>query len=168
MRKSSFIAVLALGLAATAFAGDQVTTQAAQDANFTQCTSYQWAKTGQEIPNPITAANVVSEIDAQLAAKGWKKSPTGACFVSYQCAVQQQRGANWSGMGGFGRFGGGMGDVQTYTIEQGELIVSIFDPAKKMIWMGSAKGTVNSDPNKESKNIQGDLKKMFQKFPTGK
>ena len=168
MRQLSFATVMAFGFAAAAMAGDQVTTQTAQDANFAACTSYQWAKTGQEIGNPITAANVVAGIDAQLGAKGWKKSPTGACFVSYQCAEQQQRGANFNGMGGFGRFGGGMGSIQSYTIEQGELIVSVFDPTKKMIWMGSAKGTVNSDPSKESKTVASDIKKMFEKFPTGK
>jgi len=168
MRKTSLMALIAIGLAAAATTGDQVTTQAAQDANFAQCTSYQWLTTGQEIGNPISAANVVAGIDAQLAAKGWKKAPKGSCFVSYQCAEQQQRGANWSGMGGFGRFGGGMGNIQSYTIEQGELIVSVFDPSKKMIWMGSAKGTVNSDPSKESKTVGNDIKKMFEKFPTGK
>lgn len=163
MRRVSIVAALAL-CASAAFAGDQVTTQTAQGANFAACTSYQWVKTGQEIPNPIQNTNVMGYIDAQLAAKGWKKDPAGACFVTYQVAVQEQRGANWSGMGG--RWMGGMGNIQTYTMETGELVVSLFDPQKNMMWMGSAKGTVNSDPNKESKTLEKDVQKMFEKFPS--
>lgn len=165
MRRVSIVAGLALS-AAAAFAGDQVTTQTAQGANFAACTSYQWAKTGQEIKNPIQNTNLVGYVDAQLGGKGWKKDAAGACFVTYQVAVEQQRGANWSGMGG--RWGGGMGNVQSYTIDVGELVVSIFDPQKNMMFMGSAKGTVDSDPNKESKTLQKDVAKMFEKFPAGK
>ena len=168
MRKLSFAVAFTLGLSAAAFAGDQVTTETAQDANFAPCTSYQWATTGQEASNPIQGGNITTAIDAQLGAKSWAKSPTGACFVSYQVAEQEQRGASYSGMGGFGRFGGGMGNIQTYTIQQGELIVNVFSPEKKMMWMGSAKGTVNSNPQKETSSLQNDIKKMFQKFPTGK
>jgi hypothetical protein len=168
MRQFSFAVAFTLGLSGASFAGDQVTTETAQDANFAPCTSYQWATTGQEAQNPIQAQNITSFIDTQLGAKGWTKSPTGACYVSYQVAEQQQRGANWSGMGGFGRFGGGMGSIQSYTIEQGELIVNVFSPQKKMMWMGSAKGTIDSNPQKETKSLENDIKKMFQKFPTGK
>ena len=168
MRHSSFAIAIALGLAGAAYAGDQVTTQAAEDANFSECKTYQWAKTGQEIGNPITAGNVTSQIDSQLAAKGWSKSATGTCYVAYQTAEQQQRGANWSGMGGFGRFGGGMGNIQSYTMEVGELVVSVQDSKKKVMWIGTAKGTVDSNPQKAQKNIDNDIKKMFEKFPTGK
>lgn len=167
MRHRSFAVVFALGLAGTAFAGDQVTTQAAEDANFSECKTYQWAKTGQEIANPISAGNVNSAIDSQLSAKGWSKAPNGSCFVAYQVAEQEQRGANWSGMGGFGRFGGGMGNIQSYTMEAGELVVTILDPKKKVMWIGTAKGTVDPNPQKAQKNVTNDIKKMFEKFPPG-
>jgi uncharacterized membrane protein len=167
MRHSSFVVAFALGLAGAVYAGDQVTTQAAEDADFSECKTYQWAKTGQEISNPITAGNVNTAIDTQLAAKGWSKSASGTCYVAYQVAEQQQRGANWSGMGGFGRFGGGMGNIQSYTMETGELVVSIHDSKKKAIWIGTAKGTVDPNPQKAQKSIDNDIKKMFAKFPPG-
>jgi hypothetical protein len=167
MRQLSYAVAVTLALAGTALAGDQVTTQAASDADFGQCKTYQWMTTGHEIANPITAQNTVAAIDAQLSAHGWSKASDGTCYVAYQVAEEAQRGADWSGMGGFGRFGGGMGNIQTYTIETGEIVVTVMDASKKVIWMGSGKGTVNSDPNKAQKNIDKDIKKMFEKFPTG-
>jgi hypothetical protein len=69
-------------------------------------------------------------------------------------------------MGGWGRFGGGMGSAQVDKITQGQLVVDLADPkAKQFLWRGTANDTVNGNPDKLEKQITKALTKMFQKFP---
>jgi hypothetical protein len=116
------------------------------------------------------AQRIVAGIDAQLAAKGLKKVDSDPdLLVMYHTSIDQQKSLNWSGAGGFGRFGG-MGSAQVDTVTTGQLKVDIANPrAKQFLWRGTATDTVSSDPQKLAKKITSALNKMFQKFPpTGK
>ena len=109
-----------------------------------------------------------SGIDAQLAAKGFKKVESDPdLVVIYHASTDQQKSLNWSSMGGWGRFGG-MGSAQVDTVINGQLKVDIADyKAKQFLWRGTAADTVSSDPKKLAQKIDKALTKMFQKFPTG-
>ena len=164
------VARIVLGLslvlmAANAF-GQKVTTQSAPNVNWSQYKTYSWGPS-ESAANPILAQYIVNGIDAQLATKGLTKvEKDGDLTVIYNCTTDTQKQLNWSGMGGFGRFGGGMGSAQVENITQGQLIVDIADPkAKQFLWRGTGSDTVSTDPQKNEKKVTTALTKMFQKFP---
>ena len=110
---------------------------------------------------------IVSAVEAQLTAKGMTKVESDPdLIVIYNATTDTQKQLNWSGMSGFGRFGGGMGSAQVDNITQGQLIVDIVDTkAKQFLWRGTANDTVSNDPQKTQKTITKAVTKMFQKFP---
>ena len=161
-----FLGLSLLLLAANAF-GQKVTTNQAPNVNWSQYHTYAWGE-GTPTKDPITSQKIVASIDAQLAAKGFKKVDSDPdLLVMYHASTDQQKSLNWSSMGGWGRFGG-MGSAQVDTVVTGQLIVDIADvKAKQFLWRGTATDTVSSDPQKLAKKIDKGLNKMFQKFPNG-
>ena len=151
-------------LTANAF-GQKVTTNQAPNVNWSQYHTYAWGE-GTPTKDPITSQKIVAAIDAQLAAKGFKKVDADPdLLVIYHASTDQQKSLNWSSMGGWGRFGG-MGSAQVDTVVTGQLIVDIADfKAKQFLWRGTATDSVSSDPQKLDKKIDKGLTKMFQKFP---
>ena len=152
-------------IASNAF-GQKVTTQSAPNVNWSQYKTYAWGES-ESVANPITNQYIVSAVEAQLAAKGMTKVESDpGLIVIYNATTDTQKQLNWSGMGGFGRFGGGMGSAQVDNITQGQLIVDIVDTkAKQFLWRGTANDTVSNDPQKTQKTITKAVTKMFQKFP---
>ncbi len=162
--------VLSLGLllmAANAF-GQKVSTQSAPNINWSQYKTYSWGHS-ESVANPIMNQYIVSGIEAQLTAKGLTKVETNPdLIVIFNATTDDQKQLNWSGMGGWGRLGGGMGSAQVDTIVLGQLIVDIADPkAKQFLWRGTANDTVSDKPEKNQKNLTKALSKMFQNFPSG-
>lgn len=170
----------------TACSGVTVHTDFDRSANFAQYKTYSWAKVPTDLKNPLMASRIVSEVDGQLYAKGWRKVDPGqgdAALASHVTAREQEQintmydnmGPGWYGYGygGFarGRWGyGGPGmatsTVTTYTI--GTLVVDVFDSkTKQAIWHGTAEGTVSDDPQSNEKNVSEGIAKMFQEFPPG-
>ena len=75
-----------------------------------------------------------------------------------------QRGIRWRG------FGGGIGEstttTETYTV--GTLVIDLFDSStKQLIWRGSSSDTLSKNSNKNIKNLDKDVEKMFKNFPPG-
>ena len=162
--------VLSLGLlllAANAF-GQKVSTQSSPNVNWSQYKTYSWGHS-ESVANPIMNQYIVSGIEAQLAAKGLTKVETNPdLVVIFNATTDDQKQLNWSGMGGWGRLGGGMGSAQVDTIVLRQLIVDIADPkAKQFLWRGTANDTVSDKPEKNQKNLTKALNKMFQNFPSG-
>ena len=163
------IFLLALG---TAFA-QQVKTDFDHQANFSQYKTYSW----QEIKpaNSLWDSRIKNSVDAQLAAKGWTKVDSGGdvAIVAIK-TTQTQRSLQtfYDGMGGgwgWRRFGGG-GFGEATTTEQdykeGTLVVDMYDAkTKRLIWRGSAEDTLSSNANKNEKNLDKGVAKMFKKFP---
>ncbi len=124
-----------------------------------------------EAKDPLMADRVVKSIEGQLAVKGLTKAAegtAGACYVAYQAAVKETKGATINTMGGFGyggRWGGGIGDIQSYTMKDGELVVDLFNSKKKMMWRATATDCVSDKPEKEAQKIEKAVGKMFEKFP---
>lgn len=159
---------LGFGVAAQA---QHVTTDYDKDANFAECKTYQWGKTGQEVKDPLMADRVIKALEGQLAGKGLTKAAegtAGTCYVAYQAAVKETKGATINTMGGFGwggRFGGGFGDIQGYTMKDGELVVDLFNSKKKLMWRASATDSMSDKPEKEAQKIEKAVGKMFEKYP---
>ena len=112
-------------------------------------------------------------IDEQLAQKGLTKvEKNGDLCVSYQAGVHEEKSINLFGSGwggrGYAGFWDGSIQGQTSSIPIGGLVVGLYDPAKKqLIWRGDASKTVDikKDPNKNYKNLQKAMTKLFKNYP---
>jgi hypothetical protein len=156
----------------TAFA-QQVKTDFDHQTNFSQYKTYSW----QEIKpaNSLWDARIKSAVDAQLTAKGWTQVASGGdVAIVAMKATQTQRSLQtfYDGFGGgwgWRRFGGG-GFGESTTTEQdykeGTLVVDLYDAkTKQLIWRGSAEDTLSNTAEKNEKNLDKGVAKMFKKFP---
>jgi hypothetical protein len=72
-------------------------------------------------------------------------------------------GGGWRrrGLGGFGQ---STTTVENYKV--GTLIVDLYDGnSKKLVWRGSASDTLSDKADKNTKNLDKGVQKMFQHFP---
>jgi len=77
-------------------------------------------------------------------------------------------GAGW-GWGGWG-WGSpaGFGEATTTTTEQpvSNLVIDFFDSATKaLLWRGMANQDLSNNANKDTKNLDNDISRMFKDFP---
>ena len=155
---------------APAFA-QQVKTDFDHQANFSHYKTYSW----QEIQpaNSLWDARIKSAVDAQLAAKGWTQVASGGdvALVAIK-TTQTQRSLQtfYDGFGGGWRWRGfgGMGEATTTETDykEGTLVVDMYDAkTKQLIWRGSAEDTLSSNAEKNEKNLDKGVAKMFKKFP---
>ena len=91
-------------------------------------------------------------------------------LVAYQIGVQQER--QWNAFGTrdalAGGFGMGSGTATSSTINNGILMVSIYDAAsKQLIWRGFAVKEINlsKDQQKNRKNLDKATQKLLRDFP---
>ena len=92
-------------------------------------------------------------------------------FAIETTQTQQTLDTFYSGFGGgrrWGGFGGGFGDatttVETYKV--GTLVIDLFDAkTKKLIWRSSSSDTLSDNADKNTKNLDKGVNKMFQHFP---
>jgi hypothetical protein len=73
----------------------------------------------------------------------------------------------YDGFGGGRRFGGfGDATTTTDTYKVGDLVVNLFDAkTKNLIWRGSSSDTLSNNPDKNTKNLDKGVQKMFAHFP---
>ena len=74
----------------------------------------------------------------------------------------------YDGFGGGRRWGGGFGDstTTTNTYKVGTLVVDLFDAkTKTLIWRGSSSDTLSDKSDKNIKNLDKGVRKMFDHFP---
>jgi len=152
-------------------------------ANFSAYKTYQWVDLpgpGGAVPDQLIDQEIKRSVDEQLAQKGLTRvEKDGDLKVGYHAIIHEEKGINLSGFGtGGGPFGGGgpgwggwnSGTVagQTSTIPLGMLIIDLYDPAnKKLVWRGDATKSIelNRDPDKNYKNLQKAMAKLFKNYP---
>lgn len=138
-------------------------------SNFSQYKTYSWERV--ETPNPLWVDRIKSAVDAQLAAKGWTKVSSGGDVSILAMEVNQNHrtlNTYYDGFGGGWRWGGGFGTART-TVDNykvGTLVVDMFDTqSKKLIWRGSSSDTLSDRSEKNIKNLDKGVQKMFAHFP---
>ena len=153
-------------------------------ANFASYKTYQWADMpgpGGAVPDQLIDRDIKRAVDEQLAAKGLTRVEKNAdLYVAYHAVIHEERGINvsgfgngggpWGGWGGgpLGGWGSGTVTGQTSTIPVGMLLIDLYDPAKKqLIWRGDASKTIDlkKDPDKNYKNLQKAMAKLFKNYP---
>jgi hypothetical protein len=158
---------------ASNLSAQQVKTDYDRNANFGQYKTYSWEKI--ETQDPLDIDRIKSAVSATLTAKGWTQVDSGgdATLVAMEITRNQQTlrtyydgfGGGW----GWRRFGaGGFGDATTTTetYQVGTLVIDLFDTkTKQLIWRGSASDILSNNSNKNIKDLDNGVEKMFKKFP---
>ena len=166
----AFAAVAALMVTGMAF-GQQVTFNFDRSTDFTKFKTYKWvAITGAKHPDQITDGNITSIIDGVLAAKGFVKKDADPVdlLVGYGTTVDQEKQIVGYG-GGMGfRFGGGMGMAETSTIQNGTILLDVYNPTGKLlVWRGTVTETLDpsSNADKNYSKLKSALTKLLKNFP---
>src|ERR1700722_3292676 len=177
IRTLAFVLMGMILLAGTASA-QQVKTDYDRNANFTQYKTYSWEQV--KTKDTLDVDRIKSAVNAALTAKGWTQVPSGAdvSIIALEMTQNQQTlntfydgvGGGWGwrrfGGGGFGGFGDATTTTDTYQV--GTLVVDLFDTTtKQLLWMGSASDTLSNNSNKNIKNLDNGVQKMFKQFPPG-
>src|SRR6202521_167708 len=161
---------LMLLLACVSFA-QQVKSDYDHSANFGQYKTFSWEKV--QTKDPLLVERIKSAVNSTLAAKGWTLVPSGGdveVFAIETTQQQQSLDTFYNGFGGGRRWGGfgGFGDATT-TVDRykvGTLVVDVFDAkTEKLIWRSSSSDTLSNNADKNTKNLDKGVNKMFQHFP---
>jgi hypothetical protein len=158
-------------LSAAALFAQQVKTDYDRNANFSQYKTYSWQKV--QTQDPLWVDRIKDAVNAALTAKGLRFVESGGdvALVAIE-ATQDQRTLNtfYDGMGGgwrwrgFGGFGETTTTVETYKV--GTLVVDLFDAqTKTLIWRGSSSDTLSDKSDKNIKNLDKGVQKMFDHYP---
>ena len=177
IRRLAFVLMGMILLAGTASA-QQVKTDYDRNANFTQYKTYSWEQV--KTKDTLDVDRIKSAVNAALTAKGWTQVPSSGdvSIIALEITQNQQTlntfydgfGGGWGwrrfGGGGFGGFGDATTTTDTYQV--GTLVVDLFDTkTKQLLWRGSASDTLSNNSNKNIKNLDNGVQKMFKQFPPG-
>jgi hypothetical protein len=166
-----FASVGILLLAATASMAQQVKTDYDHNTDFTQYKTYSWEKV--QTQDPLWVDRIKEAVNAALTAKGLTQAPSGGnvAIVAIETTQNQQTlntfydgfggGWRWRGLGGFGD---ATTTVENYKV--GTLVVDLFDAnTKKLIWRASSSDTLSNKSDKNIKELDKGVQKMFNHFP---
>jgi Domain of unknown function (DUF4136) len=162
-----FSIVLFFVLTAASFA-QQVKTDYDHNANFGQYKTYSWGKV--QTQDPLLVDRIKDAVNGALTAKGWTQveSDGDVSVVAVEITKNQQTlNTFYDGFGGGWRWGGfGDATTTTETYKVGTLVVDLFDAkAKNLIWRGSSSDTLSNNADKNTKNLDKGVQKMFAHFP---
>ncbi|MBV8632661.1 MAG: DUF4136 domain-containing protein [Silvibacterium sp.] len=172
-------AALILGSAAVVSASN-VRTDYDHTVNFAQYHTYSWGQV--KTTDPFYVKRIKDAVNQQLQAKGWQPVATGGsvtifCVDNLHNQKETQTmydgfGGGWGGGWGWGAWGwgapGGFGETTTTTTTQqvSHLVVDLFDSAtKSLLWRGITDQDLSSNSDKNTKNLDNDIKRMFKDFP---
>jgi Domain of unknown function (DUF4136) len=174
IRKVVLVLMGTILLAGTTSA-QQVKTDYDRSADFTQFKTYSWEHV--KTKDALDVDRIKAAVNATLAARGWTLVKTGGdvSIIAIEMTHDQQTlNTFYDGFGGgwgWRRFGGGgFGDATTTTetYRVGTLVVDLFDSkTKQLIWRGSASDTLSNNSDKNIKNLDKGVEKMFKNFPPG-
>jgi len=158
------------GVACIAFAASDVNTDYDHKADFSRYHTYSWL--GVRAGNSLWADRIRGDVDSQLAAKGWTRVESGgdvSVAAFGKLTEQDTMQSFYNGFPGWGWMGwGGTGTVTTTVTPErvGNLTVDIFEgQSKRLIWRGTASGTLSSKPEKNDKKLEHAVIEMFEHFP---
>ena len=135
---------LALFLPIASFA-QQVKTDYDRAANFSQYKTYSWEKV--QTPDPLWVDRIKAAVDGALAAKGWTQVESGGDISIIAIEINRDLLA-----------------LNTYTV--GTLVVDLFDAkTKNLAWRGVSGGVLSDKRDKNIKNLNRGVQKLFQHFP---
>jgi hypothetical protein len=175
LQKVVFVLMGMMILFASTVSAQQVKTDYDRSANFGQYKTYSWEQV--KTKDALDVDRVKSAVNAALAAKGWSQVGSGgdvSIIAVETTQTQQSLDTFYNGFGGgwgWRRFGGGgFGEATTTTetYKVGTLVVDLFDTkTKQLLWRGSTSDTLSNNSDKNIKNLDKGVEKMFKQFPPG-
>jgi hypothetical protein len=168
IQKTIVLSIAMVMLSAIPAMAQQVKTDFDRSANFNQYKTYSWSTV--KASDPLWVDRIKSAVDSALAAKGWTQIESGGdVSITAMEITKNQQTLNTFYDGGFGgwRWGGfGNATTTTETYKVGTLVVDLFDThSKKLIWRGSSSDTLSNKSEKNIKNLNKGVGKMFKHFP---
>ncbi len=120
--------------------------------------------------DPLMVDRIKEAVNGALTAKGWTQVDSGGdvSIVAVEIMQNQQTlNTFYDGFGGGWRWGGfGNATTTTETYQVGSLVVDLFDAkTKNLIWRGSSSDTLSNNADKNTKNLDKGVQKMFAHFP---
>jgi hypothetical protein len=172
IRRTALCTAFIVAAVAATFA-QHVKTDFDHQTNFSQYKTYSWQQISPA--NSLWDARIKNAVDTQLAAKGWTKVDSGgdvAIVAIKTTQTQRTLQTFYDGFGGGWRWRGfgGMGEATTTEedYKEGTLVVDIYNAkTKQLIWRGSAEDTLSDKEDKNEKNLDKGVAKMFKSFPPG-
>ena len=175
MQRVLFALMGIMFLFAGKLSAQQVKTDYDRSADFSQYKTYSWEHV--KTKDTLDVDRIKSAVNAALAAKGWTKVDSGGdvSVVAMEITQNQQTlNTFYDGFGGgwgWRRFGGGGFGEATTTTETyrvGTLVVDLFDTkSKKLLWRGTSSDTLSNNSEKNIKNLDKGVEKLFKQFPPG-
>lgn len=170
-RQISAVAILVLLISTAAFA-QKTNIDWDRGANFSQYHTYAWQKS----PHPAKGfwdQRIIENVDKQLAAKGFTKVDANPeVWVVYSKSIHEQKELVGSGYAyppgwGWGYAWGPTPQVyNTWVTKEGTLVVEMSDAkAKTLLWRGSVTDTITDNSNKNIKNLDNAVAKLFKGYP---
>lgn len=161
MRRTTLVLAILTGMAiplTSVAAKPKVTTQALPGVNFSSYKTFAWASSAPPGGmNPVMFQQIMADIDAALAQKGYQKGEPGDMTLILTVGAQDKTDVT-----SWGRFG-----LQTsvYQYTQGQLSLDAFDTnSKQALWHGQATETVDPSKPKPSK-IDAAVTQLMASFP---
>jgi hypothetical protein len=156
-----------LCLASTAVLAQQVSVNYNHNANFAQYHTYAWGSNNKNaIQNSILAQVAQQDIESAMASKGLQKVPESQnpdLVLTASGGEREQTSYNAWGMRGIG---GGMGGISPQQNYETTMVVSLYDTKQKeLVWRGIAENTLSNNGNKNQKNVEKAVEKMFKQWP---
>jgi len=173
LQRAVIVLIAMMLLFAGRASAQQVKTDYDRSANFGKYKTYSWEQV--KTKDSLDVDRIKSAVNAALAAKGWTQVDSGGdvSIIAIETTQNQQTlNTFYDGFGGgwgWRRFGGGgFGEATTTTetYKVGTLIVDLFDAkSKNLLWRGTSSDTLSNNANKNIKNLDKGVDKMFKHFP---
>ena len=169
VQRTIFASIGTVLLFASASIAQQVKTDYDRGTDFSRYKTYSWEKV--QTQDELWVDRIKEAVNAALAAKGLTPVESGGDISVVAIEMtKNQRTLNtfYDGFGGGWRWGGGFGNATT-TVDNykvGTLVVDLFDANNKnLIWRGSSSDTLSDKSDKNIKNLDKGVQKMFEHFP---
>jgi hypothetical protein len=169
VQRTIFASVGIVLLSATASFAQQVKTDYDRGTDFSRYKTYSWEKV--QTQDPLWVDRIKEAVNTALTAKGLTPVESGGDVAVVAIEMTKNQSTLNTFYDGFGRgwrWGGGFGNATT-TVDNykvGTLVVDLFDAnAKKIIWRGSSSDTLSDKSDKNIKNLDKGVQKMFDHFP---
>jgi hypothetical protein len=168
IHKAIMLSLAMIMLIAIPSMAQQVKTDYDRSANFNQYKTYSWS--GVKTKDPLLVDRIKSAVNSALAAKGLTQVDSGGdlSLNAMEITRNQQtlntfydvgfRGWRWGG------FGNSTTTTETYKV--GTLVVDLFDSqSKALVFRGSSSDTLSNNSDKNIKNLNKGVAKIFKHFP---
>jgi len=167
-KKTIALSIAMILLASVVSVAQQVKTDFDRNANFAQYKTYSWSSV--KTKDPLLVDRIKSAVNSTLTARGFTQVDSGGDLsVTAMEITRNHQTLNTFYDGGFGGWRwGGFGDATTTTdtYKVGTLVVDLFDTqSRELVWRGSCSDTVSNKSDKNIKNLNNGVEKMFKHFP---